>query len=340
MTAIKDIPEDFIVEELLPDGFIKKQGEYKVLLLTKRGENTEDRLQEIANKLHMPRRMIGYCGNKDRQAVTRQYITIRTSIWRNSSNIEELTHAGYSDESLGLGTNIGNVFTITVRDLKPDEKATKVLSIPNYFDEQRFSKNNAEIGKSIISKDFVKACKLACGSTGANPILQLRHIPQRQLLMYVHAYQSLLWNRTAYAFLVDKGKNAKRIAKGKTKEKTEGKTIEYSQGKLFFPSGKIADADIPLIGFATMPAEIKNPLLKKIITKILSEEKITPRDFIIPQMPEITSEGGERHLLIALTKFQLGKPVPDDLHPGKNKQALSFTIPKGSYATIVVKAMF
>jgi tRNA pseudouridine13 synthase len=341
MVMIKAIPEDFTVEELLPKGFIKKKSDYKVLLLTKRDANTEDKLQEIAHKLHIPRRMIGSCGNKDKNAVTRQYITIKNSLWKDKG-IEGLTPAGYSDEPLALGKNTANAFTITVRDLDEAEldnvRHTSNIkrlttnhfrhdTIPNYFDEQRFSKNNAEIGRSIIKKDFAGASSLIFGTPQENPIANLRTIPQKQLLMYVHAYQSLLWNKTAITFLSLKGLAA-----------SKGRMMPYSQGQLFFPDGKIADTKIPLIGFGTSIEGIKNARIKNIITGILSEENITPRDFIIRQMPEITSEGGMRPLLIAVTKLRMGKLLPDELHPGKKKQTLSFAIPKGSYATIVVKA--
>jgi len=87
---------------------------------------------------------------------------------------------------------------------------------------------------------------------------------------------------------------------------------------------------IPVIGFGT---ETSNNQLGKIINNILKKEKIFLRDFIIREMPELSSEGTERDLFIEIKDFKIREME-------KDKAVVSFSLPKGSYATVVIKELF
>ncbi len=64
-------PDDFIVFENL--GFIPSgEGEHHLLHIEKIGQNTHWVAQQIARSLGMDKKAVGYCGRKDRHAVTRQ----------------------------------------------------------------------------------------------------------------------------------------------------------------------------------------------------------------------------------------------------------------------------
>jgi tRNA(Glu) U13 pseudouridine synthase TruD len=76
------------------------------------------------------------------------------------------------------------------------------------FGEQRFSTKNAEIGKLLVKRDFEKAALLIAKlHSGIKRIYvhlnqrdyigALRCLPRKLLLLFVHAYQSLLWNKAA-----------------------------------------------------------------------------------------------------------------------------------------------
>jgi len=258
---------------------------------------------------------------------------------------------GYLDRPLGLGLNAGNTFIIVARDLTEQEVDTcqrnahfpgkdtnheenkvHIQSIPNYFDEQRVKKNNVAIGRALVKHDYVRASQIINEHDNPvqNPIKTLRAIPKKTCLLYIHAYQSWLFNETVKRILQD----------------VPHRTVPYGCGEFFFPDDKIKNAEIPLIGFAyektacdSTGTTYDNTAYDNIIQQLLKEEGIVPRDFIIREIPELTSEGAMRPLLIDVEEFSL-RIEDDDHFLGKKKATLAFTLPSGSYATIVVKALF
>ena len=103
---------------------------------------------------------------------------------------------------------------ITEQEKKKFEENTKgdksKLQFMNYYDDQRFGikKDNHIIGKLFIKKQFKEAATLFITRdhypyTKAKKYLEthlndyigtLRILPRKLLLMFVHAYQSWLWN--------------------------------------------------------------------------------------------------------------------------------------------------
>lgn len=192
---LKAVPEDFIVQEQLT--LTPQEGPYRAYLLRKRLWNTEDCLQWLSRSLHVPRKAIGYCGNKDKHAVTEQYITIR------HGPKEVRTPEGFTliyvcdrSEPLRLGDHERNHFTITVRELQAAEKPA-FRPVKNYFGEQRFGGNNADVGFLLLRKKYREAADLLGLQYTTDPISALRTIPRHTLLLYVHAAQSRLWNEIA-----------------------------------------------------------------------------------------------------------------------------------------------
>lgn len=315
MYAIKQIPEDFIVKEHLQ--LKQGLGAFAYYLLKKRNYTTAKAIQMIARELNINEKYINYAGNKDRRAVTEQYISINRGPQKNVEGNEiSLTYISNGSERINLGSLDENEFTITVRNLTEEDITTchknrKILKIPNYFDEQRFgtNKNNHIIGKHIIKKEFKEACSLV---EETNEYLQnhpndyvgaLKSINRRILRLYVHAYQSYLWNTTIERLL-------------KTNIKVD---------------------QVPLIGF---DCNCKDEKVQQIIDSILQEEKIDARDFIIREIPEISSEGGSRTLFTEVNDFKLIKKAKDELNENKQKIILNFKLQKGCYATNVIKYLF
>ena len=141
--------------------------------------------------------------------------------------------------------------------------------------------------------------------------------------MYLHGFQSYLWNETVKEYLTLKPKNIKIQIIGFGTEFNDTK-----QSKGFFVSRK----------FFKKISQDKE--IEKIIGKLLRKEKITQRDFIIQQMPELSSEGSERDLFVTPKKFKILKTEKDELNKGKYKMVVSFALPKGSYATFVIDLFF
>jgi len=165
-------PEDFIVEEL---PLVKKGGDdgpYLICRLTKTNWELQHAIKEIAKRLGISHRRIGWAGTKDRNAVTRQLISLYHVTPDQVSGIRlkdiTLEPVGQSNEALSLGDLLGNRFDILIRDCDPAElemrvretSATVSQAVPNYFGLQRFGATRPVthlVGECILRGDFEKA---------------------------------------------------------------------------------------------------------------------------------------------------------------------------------------
>ena len=315
MYAIKQIPEDFMVWEI-PDHKLDEEGYYAYFWLRKKNYTTLRAVKEMAIKLHIPLKNIGFAGNKDKAAVTEQVVSIRAIDKKRIEKLNlrdiELTYIGQGADPISIGDLKGNRFRITVRNIPSRRLLLKTpKKIPNLFGQQRFSKNNAEIGKAIVQKNFRKAVDLIDNkevkdyieNNPGDPVGAIRALSLKLRKLYVHAYQSLIWNETV---------------------------------KEYLETSPFKNELIPIVGFGT---DLKRDKMMNIIRKILNKERITQRDFIIPQMPELSSEGTERDLFVEPENFQIST-AEDELNETKSKAIVQFTLPKASYATTVIEHMF
>ena len=93
---------------------------------------------------------------------------------------------------------------------------------------------------------------------------------------------------------------------------------------------------IPLIGFKQQPSKGAQGEIEK---QIIEEEGISPENFKVEVMPEISLKGGLRTALVPLNNFVLKEISKDSINPSKRKAKLSFTLYRGSYATIVLREL-
>ena len=131
----------------------------------------------------------------------------------------------------------------------------------------------------------------------------LRKVQKPIRRMYVHGYQSFLFNRAL-----------ETIIKSKTKLKK----------------------NYPITGFKTKLGKDKFSQETK---KLLLVDNLTLDSFRCSRMPELASEGTTRAAVIKPKKLRLGKFEKDELNKGKHKLKLSFELPKGSYATEYINAL-
>lgn len=327
MYKIKQFPSDFIVKEI--SSINLENGQYSYYILKKTNYTTIDALKVLSEKFKIQLKNFGFAGNKDKHAVTEQKI----SIFRGSRNFENyeikdvgLKYLGNGKNPISLGDLEGNEFIITIRNLgnKNIEKIknleSKKLKIPNLYGPQRFGRNNHLAGKAIVKKDFKKAIRLILENKGNNEkiirsylnenknnyIGALRLISLRTRKLFVHSYQSFLFNKIVEEFL---------------------------------KNNKLKNIKIPIIGFEFELNKIKNKILKNIFKKTIDEEKINQRDFIINQMPELTSEGGFRNLFFEM-KFRILEIGKDELNEKKQKIKITFKLPKSCYATVALEYAF
>jgi len=337
---LKSVPEDFVVVELPlrePTG----AGDYLLLELVKRNITTERALSELAHALDLPRKAIGYAGTKDARALTRQRVTIRAqdtikdriaTLKRGAWSVRVI---GRDIEPLSLGLLKGNRFELIVRSLTENETAIPIASYPNYFDEQRFSTANVPIGHAILAGEYLKAAELIITTdavTGErmrdwldghpnDAVTALRLVPKHTLLMYVHAYQSSIYNEILTRWLQSQDPAA-QIIEGPVRFVVTTKPLPV--------------VSVPMVGFGS---ELEAPF-DSWYEELLARDGLVPRDFVVRALPFLTLEGTMRQSAVPITDLDIGPREPDDLHPGLEKQRITFSLPKGAYATLAIKCIY
>jgi len=351
MYEIKKEPEDFIVEEITETGKTlsvnknysfneNSEGNHLICVLIKKNWDTHLALKEISKRLHISRNRIGFAGTKDKKAITSQLISISDMKKEEAEKVKikdiKLIPLYYSNKRISLGNLKGNHFIIKVYSKKKPKQAENA---PNFFGEQRFGKARPIthlVGKAIINgkpeeavmiyltksfdaekeevkqarerlleeKDFKKALEyfpfyLRYEKTLLNHLSEypgdyigaLRVLPKTLKLMFIHAYQSYLFN----------------------------KMLDY------MIENKIEEKELPLVGYESELTEWQKEILKK--------ENIPIENFHIQFLPELSSEGLMRKAFIKLNNFKIIKQEEDYL-------IIEFSLPKGSYATSVIKYLF
>lgn len=179
---IKQKPEDFIVKELIDLDF-SDNGKYVYFILKKKNYNTLDALIVLSKKLKIPLKRFGFAGNKDKKAITEQFVSVDCSVSK-LENLKlkdiEIKIMGRGNKRIKLGDNKGNFFRIKFKVGK------KYSFFANYFGEQRFGGSNVDKGRRIVKGDY----------WNVNEMNQ-----DKNLRMYFHAYQSYLWNKVLGLYL-------------------------------------------------------------------------------------------------------------------------------------------
>lgn len=158
---IRTVAEDFIVEEL-PAFEASGEGEHLLLTIQKRGMNTVFCAQHIARWAGVDEREVSYAGMKDRHALTTQRFSVRLPKKISPDiavlNTDDCTvlDATWHSRKLARGALAGNRFVLTLRNINASHielenalQHIKTQGVPNYFGEQRFGQEQANVGKAL-----------------------------------------------------------------------------------------------------------------------------------------------------------------------------------------------
>jgi tRNA pseudouridine13 synthase len=165
---LRSAAEDFIVEEMpLPSS--GGTGPYLVCRLTKKNWEHHHAIKEIAKRLAISHRRIGWAGTKDRRAVTAQLISIYRvtpemveNVWLKDITLEVVRQ---QNTQISLGNLQGNRFDIIIREAAVPGLAERVekitgdvaTGIPNYYGLQRFGAVRPVthlVGERILTGDY------------------------------------------------------------------------------------------------------------------------------------------------------------------------------------------
>lgn len=158
----------------------------------------------------------------------------------------------------------------------------------------------------------------------------LNLIPQRLLSLYLAAYQSHLWNRIAGAYL-EHIYRERRIPMAR---------LSIADASLPYHTALPADAVAALREQqAALPhhrAYYQPRLLYEMATQVLQAEGLTPTDLKARILQRAYLPRGQRPLLLWPQDLWAGDPLPDERFGGLMLRA-GFALPKGSYATLLLK---
>ena len=374
---IKQKPEDFVVTELSRYE-LSRTGPFALYRLMKWDIGTIEAVRNLGRNWNLSGTQIAFGGLKDRHARTEQVISIRGGPERNfEGSAFRVEYLGRSRDPISRASFHGNRFEITVRDLRsiPDLTPVRRFGVPNYFDDQRFGSLRGTagefIGRALVRGEYEKALKLAIASPSAQDRSQERElrvrlrdrwgdwaalgkelppstersiarfladrpgafgfafelIDQNLRILTLSAYQSWLWNRTLAEIL----------------RKLPGPfEVEYAAGRHVFTSSlgaadhdRLAELSIPLI----TPSQKFEGETAEIIAALLREEQIEQRQFRLKKLAKTFFGKGLRDALVAPAglKSTIGD---DDLNKGKQRLTLCFELPRGAYATVLLKRLF
>ncbi|MGR4067280.1 tRNA pseudouridine(13) synthase TruD [Billgrantia sp. C5P2] len=154
-------PEDFVVEEILgfaPEG----QGEHLWLWIEKRGLTTLEAVRHLARACGVPVRAVGYSGMKDRIAVTRQWLSVHLPGQQAPDDLaEQLAGCGVRvleqvrhPRKLKRGVHRANRFSLRISgEATSDDLEARWAwlcrhGVPNLFGPQRFGPGGRNLARA------------------------------------------------------------------------------------------------------------------------------------------------------------------------------------------------
>ncbi|MCD6434403.1 MAG: tRNA pseudouridine(13) synthase TruD [Candidatus Diapherotrites archaeon] len=372
--ARRFIKEKIPKEKSMPKLPKKMEKDYLHLDLEKINKDLNFVIKRVARFLGISRKRIGYAGLKDKRSVSCQ----RISIYRpNIERLRELKIAGVafhrakeSNERIELGMLKGNLFTVTIRNIKLEreeiEKRIKRCfneakqGIANYFGEQRFGSMRAIthiIGRELIKGNFEKAVKMYLTTTfdmekeeikNARKKLAkdwdfkkaLREFPKECLFERAMLDHLSKYPRDFVGAFQKMPKAMRYLFTHAFQSYLFNKVVSerIAQGIGLKP----VDGDICKEGIATAPlygyeCKLAKGIPGKIEKQVLKDEGLKLSDFRVKSFPEISSKGARRKIIFFPKRMKLIEIKKDEFFDDAYKAKISFYLPKGCYATVLLR---
>ncbi len=165
--------EDFIVDEIGLEW--KGNGNFLILHIQKVEMTTWDMIASFAKHLDINAEKIGYAGLKDKHATTTQYISIEAKYEKALKKFKnpqiKILKITRHTHSIRMGDLLGNRFSINLFEVNQIQagqieklaRKSEKFGLPNYFGYQRFGRDEDSIeqAKAMIAGDlFINDAKL------------------------------------------------------------------------------------------------------------------------------------------------------------------------------------
>jgi tRNA pseudouridine13 synthase len=322
-------PDRFQVEEL-PAYPPAGAGTHTFLLLEKRGLTTFDAIARIAAAFGVPARDVGYAGMKDKQATTRQWLSVpgldpERALALSAADLRVLAAARHPHK-LRLGHLRGNRFELVLTGPAGDADVATLRArfdelgargVPNRYGEQRFGADAANAARGL---DLLRGAR--------------HERDKRKRKLMLSALQSAVFNR-ALELRATRGPLTDVILGDVLKKTDTGGLFvstepEVDQRRV--DAGEL-DPTAPLPGAREIEPPPGTP------ARALEDEAIaavgaTREDFARGgrDLP-----GARRPVLLRLADASFSEEPSAD--PGARAVRLRFTLPAGGYATVVASAV-
>lgn len=290
-----------------------------------------------------------------------------------------LQFIGFADEPMGPSRILANNFAIVLREMhNTQERQVKAglarlqeRGMPNYFDDQRFGNLDKErgfIGERLLQGRWEEALHLALtaiypeeeraakerkralreqwGDWAACRALARTALEQRSFdllkerpgafaealatvnretsFMWISTYQSFLWNEIMRRFITRRGWAADSV---------RGVAGDYLMQTA---AAELQGLVIPLPGAKMRFPEPETGL---ILEEILAERRLRPSSLDREVLPGLAFKASPRPALLTPQSLWVDGPEPDERYPGHIKMRLRMSLPRGSYATMIIKGL-
>jgi tRNA pseudouridine13 synthase len=316
-------------------------------------------------------------GIKDAKAVTTQYAgadrVMKNPPAELKSRHTRLMLKGFTKKPLGKEFLAGNRFEITIHQPHLQDLSgfiPEISKIGNFYGLQRFGSERLVthlVGREIVRSNFGRAVELLLSYTteydtpmskeirsrsadpsnyrqvlsmlprgmdierqvlsalvaGKGAVSALRAVPIIIRRLFVQAYQAYIFNRCLSAAVMN-GEDLHQPATGDLCFEMEGpatfgRVIKYDPAS----KAKMVPA-IRMAGYTFQPGKGR---FENITKAVLQEEGVAAKDFSIKEMQELGQQGGFRQAPLWCMDFSYNK----------NPLVVSFRLPKGSYATTLLR---
>ncbi len=343
-------------------------------VMQKRNTEMQTAIKILSNKQGFSIKRIGFGGNKDKRAVTSQFITIfepdleRLKCFRDRNVY--LHSFEYTDKKIELGDLDKNQFEIIIRGIEPEKDIEKILKkfekevkngIPNYFGEQRFGSmrsSNHLIGKLFFegkTKEAVELFLIGTSETEGEETKKARELITAgdfkqaiRLFPKENKYEKAILNsliknpndyNTAWTQIPKNlGYLFVHAYQSYLFNLYLGKRIANFTNPLETQKGDVLDTEGfvigPLFGHNTEFAKDKVGELEK---EILKQESFSLASFKVSNFPMLSVEGARRRIKLTVENFKILEIIDDEFNENKKAAKVSFVLDKGNYATTVTE---
>jgi tRNA pseudouridine13 synthase len=155
-------------------------------------------------------------------------------------------------------------------------------------------------------------------------------IPRTLLELFVNAYQAWLWNEIMAALLAEM--------------KVPAHALEYKLGTLAFYD-ELSPTDAKYLSKLVIPApgpdaEFASERAARVTNQVLTREGLSLDQLELKlRIRGVFFKAYERKAVVSPENLKASPPEPDDLYPGRKKLVLSFFLPPGAYATMLIKRL-